>query len=315
MLLDPRHLHILAAIVDAGGVSEGARALGKSQPSLSRIIANLEARLGEPLFEKGRRPLIPTDLCLRLANEGRLIGRATQAAQNIASQFTEGHAGRVRVAGTPIFMDGVVSNMIAAFQEAQSELRVDQSYGYASELVDAIRSGTIDIGICPMVENEVPDDITFQSLLRGRNVIACGAAHPLARRKSFHLEDISEYPWITQPAGSPLSQDLRDVLASVGVKDFKVSYSGGSLSSILNVLAGSVALTVLPFSVVYMQPKHTIAALPIRIEHPKRHLGLMFGKSQRQTPAVRRFVRHLTSHFDGIARAIVEKQREQVWRA
>ena len=315
MLMDPRHLHILSVIVDAGGMSDGARVLGKSQPGLSRIVANLEARLGVPLFEKGRRPLVPTELCIRLAQEGRLIGRATRAAQDIASQFSEGQVGRVRVAGTPIFMDGVVSSMIAAFQDAQPELRVDQSYGYSAELIAALRSGTIDLGICPMVEEDVPDDLVFRSVLRGRNVIACGAGHPLARRKSFRLEDISEYPWITQPAGSPLSQDLRDVLASVGVRDFKVSYSGGSLSSILNVLAGSMALTVLPYSVVYMQPRHTITALPIRIRHPKRHLGLLSIRSRDRSPAVNRFTQHLVGQFDGISRAIIDKQRQQIWRA
>ena len=314
MLIDPRHLHILSAIVDEGGMSEGARALGKSQPSLSRIVGNLEARLGEPLFEPGRRPLKPTDLCLRLAAEGRIIGRATQTAQDIATQFSAGHVGRIRVAGTPIFMDGVVSNMIAAFQEAHAGLRIDQSYGYATELVEGIRSGTIDIGICPMEPDVVPEDMVFQSVLKGRNVIACGPAHPLARQKSFHLENISEYPWITQPAGSPLFQDLKDVLASVGVTDFKVSYSGGTLSSILNVLTGSRALTVLPYSVVYMQPRNSIAALPIRIEHPKRHLGLMWHASRDHTPAVKRFIRHIARQFDSISRAVVEKQRQQIWR-
>ncbi|MEL6957853.1 MAG: LysR family transcriptional regulator [Pseudomonadota bacterium] len=315
MLIDPRHLHILSTIVDAGGLSEGARELGKSQPSLSRIVANLEARLGERLFEKGRRPLMPTELCQRLAAEGRVIGRATLAAQDIATRYSAGQAGRIRVAGTPIFMDGVVSNMIAGFQEAHPELRVDQSYGYTAELVGAIRAGTIDIGICPTEEDEIAEDIAFKHVLKGRNVIACGATHPLARKKSFKLEDISEYPWITQPAGSPLSKDLRDVLDSVGVTDFKVSYSGGSLSSILNVLAGSKALTVLPFSVVYMQPRQTIAALPIRIEHPKRQLGLMWSNTRDLSTAGRRFIRHVTAQFDGISRAVVEKQREQIWRA
>lgn len=315
MLLDPRHLHILAAIVDEGGLSEGAQALGKSQPSLSRIVANLEARLGAPLFEKGRRPLKPTELCVRLAVEGRLIGRATQTAQDIAAQFTAGQAGTIRVAGTPIFMDGVISSIIAGFQDRHAELRVDQSYGYAADLIEAIRSGTIDIGICPMEAQDVPEDVTFQAILKGRNVIACGAGHPLARQKSFRLEDISDYPWITQPAGSPLYQDLRDVLASVGVSDFKVSYSGGSLSSIINVLTGSKALTVLPFSVVFMQPRNTIAALPIRIEHPKRQLGLLWRGKQDQSPATRRFTRHLTTQFDSISRAVTERQRQGIWRA
>ncbi|MEL6620974.1 MAG: LysR family transcriptional regulator [Pseudomonadota bacterium] len=314
MLIDPRHLHILAAIVESGGLSEGARSLGKSQPSLSRIVSNLEARLGEPLFVKGRRPLEPTELGARLAVEGRAIGLATQTAQDIVAQFSTGHAGSIRVAGTPVFMDGVVSMIIAGFQEAYPELRVDQSYGYPNDLIDALRAGTIDIGICPMEFADVPADMEFQRILKGRNVIACGAAHPLTRNKSFRLEDILEYPWITQPAGSPLFQDLRDVLASIGVTDFKVSYSGGSLTSIINVLAGSKALTVLPFSVVYMQPKNTIHALPIRIEHPKRELGLLWSREKGQPPATRRFIRHLTHQFYGISQAVAERQRQEIWR-
>ncbi|MBW4707251.1 LysR family transcriptional regulator [Roseobacter sp. YSTF-M11] len=315
MLLDPRHLHILSAIVDAGGLSEGAMALGKSQPSLSRIVANLEARLGEPLFEKGRRPLRPTELCERLAAEGRTIARATHAAQSIADRFTSGQAGSVRVAGTPIFMDGVISNVIAGFQSAHPEVRVDQSYGYAKDLLDGITAGTIDIGICPMEEADVPSEFEFQPILKGRNVIACGAGHPLVRKRSLRLEDISEYPWITQPVGSPLFQDLRDVLNSIGVTDFKVSYSGGSLSSILNVLMGSNAMTVLPYSVVFMQPSKSIHALPIRIQHPRRQLGLLSKKDGTTQPAARRFVRHLTTQFRSLSQAITERQRQAVWKS
>lgn len=314
MLIDPRHLHILSAIIDSGSLSNGARSMGKSQPSLSRIVSNLEHRLGEPLFVKGKRPLEPTELGNRLAAEGRTIARATQNAQELASRFITGHTGAIRVAGTPIFMDGVISTVIAGFQDAYSELRVDQSYGYSEELIEATRTGTIDVAICPMEANLVPDDIHFQRILRGRNVIACGPGHPLARKRAFRIEDISEYPWITQPAGSPLYRDLRDVLDSIGASDFKVSYSGGTLSSILNVLAGSNALTVLPYSVVYMQPNSTVQSLPIRIGHPKRELGLMWKNDHDLPRATQRFTRFLIEQFDGISRAITERQRQEIWR-
>ena len=59
MKIDSRHLEIIAAIVDNGGLTEGAEALGKSQPSVSRTVAMLEARIGARLFEKNRRPLQP----------------------------------------------------------------------------------------------------------------------------------------------------------------------------------------------------------------------------------------------------------------
>ncbi|MEL7092299.1 MAG: LysR family transcriptional regulator [Pseudomonadota bacterium] len=315
MLIDPRHLHILSAIVDAGGLSEGALALGKSQPSLSRIVSTLEARLGEALFEKGRRPLRPTELCERLAAEGRKIGQASETASIVAQRFTSGQAGTVRIGGTPIFMDGVVSSVIASFQTAHPEVRVDQSYGYTGDLIDQLAVGTIDLGICPMEAIHAPDGFDFVPFLKGRNVIACGAGHPLARKKSLKLEDVSEFPWITQPAGSPLFQDLKDVLTSIGINDFKVSYSGGSLSSILNVLTGSNAITVLPFSVVHMQPGKLITSLPIRIEHPKRELGMLQTSGDAKRPTVRRFVRHLSSEFKSLSQAITDRQRHAVWKA
>lgn len=75
MKLDPRHIEILAAVVDSGGMTDGAASLARSQPSLSRTIAMLEARLGTRLFHPGRRPLRPAELGLRLADEGRRIVR------------------------------------------------------------------------------------------------------------------------------------------------------------------------------------------------------------------------------------------------
>ncbi len=44
MKIDPNHLEILAAIVDHGGLTEGAKAINKSQPSVSRSIANIGSR-------------------------------------------------------------------------------------------------------------------------------------------------------------------------------------------------------------------------------------------------------------------------------
>ena len=53
MKLDERHLVQLAAVVLAGGVTEGANLIGVTQPAISRTIAQLEKRLGEPLFHRG----------------------------------------------------------------------------------------------------------------------------------------------------------------------------------------------------------------------------------------------------------------------
>ncbi|MDJ1016497.1 MAG: LysR family transcriptional regulator [Paracoccaceae bacterium] len=316
MQFDPRHLEILAAIVDAGGVSEGAARLGKSQPSLSRSIALLEARVGAPLFEKGRRPLQPTALGSALAEEGRIIRQAREAAAKKALSHSRGHVGTIRIGGTPVFMDGVASPMLATFQQEYPELRLDQSYGFLDDLLKQLESGQIDLAICPIVPSELPEFFDLQVLLPGRNVIACGASHPLARRTSLRLDDIAPYPWIAPPTGSPLFRDLRQVLSEIGIKDMKVSFSGGSLTSIINVLLGSEALTVLPYSVLFTyRDANAIHALPIKISHPERQLGLLKKADVPTPPTVHHLSNHLTLHFQGLSKRIAERERIHVWRA
>jgi DNA-binding transcriptional LysR family regulator len=315
MRIDPNHLQIIAAVIDSGGLGEGARALNKSQPSVSRTLSILESRLGSRLFEKGKRPLRPTELCRTLAVQGRLISAASEAASQAVALYSGGKSGTARIAGTPIFMDGVISSMMASFQRAFPEVTIDQSYGYVDSLAEQLNVGNIDLAICPVNPAQVPEGLTFKSILTGRNVIACSPTHPLAHKSSLKLTDIAAYPWIAPPIGSPLYEDLQSTLNGIGIKDFKVSFTGGSLVSILNVLAGSEALTVMPYSVVFMQQhNNTVTALPIRIDHPDRQLGFLWREERSARPAVRRFRDFIELEFRGMAKRIIEMEQTALWR-
>lgn len=299
MKLDGEHLEILAMIVDKGGLTEGAEALGKSQPSVSRTMALLEDRIGAALFEPGKRPLRPTELGESLARIGARIHALNAEASALVQSYRKGHTGRLRIAGTPIFMDGVVSTLIADFQMRHPEVQIAQSYGYFDQLAASLRNGTLDVAILPLHPSMVPADMRFVPLLAGRNVIACRAGHPLMRRGAVTLADIEPYPWIAPPPDSPLYRDLQRALKSIGKEDFKVSFSGGTLASINSVLARSDALTVLPYSVVFLSRKSAgLEALQIKIEHPDRQLGILTHETATPPPALRRFADFLKDEFN-----------------
>jgi hypothetical protein len=97
----------------------------------------------------------------------------------------------------------------------------------------------------------IPSGFTFKDILPGRNVIACGATHPVANRTS-----------VTAVRHCPLSvdraADRQPALRGFAQRAFEhrharlsVSFSGGTLTSIINILERSDALTVLPYSVVF----------------------------------------------------------------
>ena len=95
MKIDEKHLLQLAAVVKAGGVVEGATLLGLTQPAISRTLAILEKRIGEPLFIKGRRPLQPTPLGRELAQHGMVVMSAARKASETIDSFRLGRSGVV----------------------------------------------------------------------------------------------------------------------------------------------------------------------------------------------------------------------------
>lgn len=305
MKLDPRHLEILAAIVDEGGLTEGAAALGKSQPSVSRTLSMLEQRLGAELFEAGRRPLRATELGLMLAEEGRRISQSGARASDLIRDHKSGALGAVRLAGSPIFLDGVIAPVLALFQSAHPQIRIDQGYGYAPEIVAKLRNGTLDVGIVPMRTSEVHEGLETFQIMQGKNVIACRVGHPLARKASLDLEEIASQPWIAPPPESPLYHDLRAVLSGIGVRDFRVSFSGGSLASVTNVLSNSDALTVLPFAVVHMLRKqNALTSLPFPIGDPDRHLHVLTRAGDRSAPSTTRLLKFVQKEFQSLTQSM-----------
>ena len=296
MKLDSEHLEILAAIADQGGLTEGAKALGKSQPSVSRSMALLEARIGLPLFEPDRRPLRPTELGASLARLGSRIRSANNEASLLVQRYRQGLTGRLRVGGSPIFMDGVVASMIAEFQSRHADVQIDQSYGYLNQLEAGLRNGGLDVAILPLHPGQVSPDLEFTPLLSGNNVIACRAGHPLTRTRGITLNHIAPYAWIAPPADSPLYRDLQRALKSIGQEDFRVNFSGGTLASIQSVLTGSDALTVLPYSVVFLSRRTMpLEALPLKIDHAARQLGILRVSDRQSPPAVRQLTAFLLS--------------------
>lgn len=309
MKLDSEHLEILAVIVEKGGLTEAAEALGKSQPSVSRSMALLENRVGMPLFESGRRPLRPTELGSSLAQLGARIRAANQEASLVVRRHAQGQAGRMRVGGSPIFMDGVIATMIADFQSRHPDVPIEQSYGYMDVLEAGLRSGALDAAILPVPANRIPADMEFAPLLPGNNVIVCRSGHPLLQAPDLSLADVAGYSWIAPPADSPLYRDLQRTLRSIGQEEFRIKFSGGTLASIQSVLAGSDALTILPYSVAFLSRRTVpLEALPLKIGHPDRQLGILTLAGKRAAIPVQQFVAFLQRECRRLAEEMARDQ-------
>jgi len=314
MKIDERHLLQIAAIVRYGGVTEAASVLGLSQPAISRNISNIEKRLGEPLFIKGKRPLQPTPLGTLLANHGQVIMEASRMASESAQSFQKGSSGVIRVCGVPYFMDALVSDMIASFQRKEPDIRVDLSYGHLPELMAQLDANQIDLAIGPLGLREASSDLSFFPILPGRNVVACRFTHPLLKKKHLAVTDVMNFPWVAPLPGSPLLADLHSILLTLGIAEVAIRYSGGSLMSLVNYVSNTDALVILPHSVVFsMRAEKRIQVLPLEIPQPERTLGILINSTTPMIPACEKFYNHIVGEFRDLKDLITHHEKSIVW--
>ncbi len=88
------------AVAEAGGLSQAARRLRVSQPTLSRRIAALEAQLKVPLFQRTPRGLLLTDAGENVLAGARRVEEEALAIERRADAAQEGLSGTVRLSVT-----------------------------------------------------------------------------------------------------------------------------------------------------------------------------------------------------------------------
>ena len=312
MKIDERHLMQLAAVTLKGSVTAGANHIGMTQSAVSRTLSSLEKHIGEPLFVKGQRPFKPTPIGRALSDQGMTILLASRKASETIFNFKNGQAGTVRVGGTPFFTDALIAGMIAEFQNEFPETRIEQQYGYFPTLKESVLKQEIDVAICPVDIIEEGSGLVFEEILSGRNVIACNSTHPLLRKFDLKLSELSEYSWIAPPAESPLFADMQTILNSLSISDASLLYSGGTLASVLNYLSRSDVLTILPHSVVFAyRDENAISALPFKIPHPDRNLGILRLVKSNDLPVLDNFVDFIVSSFRRL-RFLIEQHEAEV---
>ncbi|WP_407359833.1 LysR family transcriptional regulator [Microbacterium sp. LBN7] len=124
----------------SGSVSAAARMLGLAQSSVTAQMQALEARIGEPLFDRHARGIRPTPRADDLAN--RLAGPLDALATALGSP-PPADAPPVRLGGAGDLLAVLAAPALAS--AVAGGLRVTMTPGLAADLLDRIATGSLDL--------------------------------------------------------------------------------------------------------------------------------------------------------------------------
>ncbi len=111
------------AIVEAGSISEGARALRMPRATLSRQLGRLEERLGTRLLHRSTRRMVPTPAGETLYARARGLLDAAQAAVESVQRLDDVPRGPFRVSAAPV-QTPVLGELLAEFVQTYPDVSV-----------------------------------------------------------------------------------------------------------------------------------------------------------------------------------------------
>jgi DNA-binding transcriptional LysR family regulator len=140
-------LRVLAAVARTGSVTEAAKELHYSQPSVSHHLSRLEAAAGAKLLQRvGRGIRLTPEGQLLASRATEIVGRVEAATKELAAQVGL-QAGRVRLAANASVLSTIVPKAAATLAAAHPGVELSLIDLHPAEALRMLRQGEIDVAL------------------------------------------------------------------------------------------------------------------------------------------------------------------------
>ena len=214
--MELRHLRYFVALAETLSFTRAAKRVHVTQSTLSHQIRQLESQLGQALFERIGKKVVPTEA-------GQLfLGSASRALREVdlgialLKAGSGALTGQVRIGATHTFNIGLIPECVAQFLASHPAVRVRVEELSADQIDARLLAGELDLGIAYRPRDA--SDLCFEPLYNEEMVLVVSDAHPLANRKRVLMAELHRQPLVLLPPYFATRGLLDDCFAIAGAE-------------------------------------------------------------------------------------------------
>jgi len=295
--ITPQQLRAFEATARLLSVTQAAKSLFVSQPTVSIQLRELSETLGERLFEtKGRQ--------IRLTQAGEaLFATAHELAacwQRLESNLAEINglvSGRLRIAAVTT-AEYFVPDLLGPFAMAHQGVEIELAIENRDRIVDRLSQGLDELTVMMMPPgNQGLERLQFQ---QNPLVVIAPAGHP-RQAQNVLLEDLADERWLMREPGSGTRMAAEQYFQSVGFKP-NVVMNLGSNEAIKHAVAAGLGIGVISEVAIHpplassgsdLMTTLGLTVLPVKGFPLIRHWSVVWRKDSPLSVAARYFVNYL----------------------
>lgn len=282
--LELRHLRALLAVVEHGGYTRAARALGLAQSTVSESVLALERVLGTPVLDRGKRPAVLTPAGRAILPFARRMLSLEREALGAVARASDSVRASVTLAANESISSYLLPEPLAEVRRRWQNVRVQILTGEDAKIREWLRGREVDVGLVLGVSPPEPEPEVV--LRQTRLVLFVNVSHPLAGRTVGTGRLAEEEFYLSDAAGS-YRQLLRRHFEADDFTRLR-THAVGSVEAVKRyVTGGGQGVGVLPeFAVEDEVAAGTVALVVPRPALPPIVLSALLRRGESPSPVV-----------------------------
>lgn len=292
-----KHWALLSALAETPTLNQAAALINVTQPSATKMLADIEQAFGFAIFERHARGMRPTPL----GTEVVTYARHTQASldrflEDLDIRRRGGHGQLVFGAIMGAAPD-LVAAAVADIKRERPRLGV-RILGETSDQIGVLlERHEIELAVGRFAGPLDHNRFDFCALSDEPLRIVVRSGHPLLQARqgaSLGWDELVRWPWVLQTLTSPARLMLEDQFANAQVSTPQDVIECSSIFATLQLLQSGDAIAMLPESVVRDHVRASLlATLPVDVGQDMKAFGILTRKNEALSDVATAFVGHL----------------------
>lgn len=268
-----------------------ARAFGITQPAISALVRELEARFGLALFVRSARGVTPTRAGMALAFRFK---RALSELRSIDSDLAAIRGvvqGQVVVGALPLGRTLIIPSAIAALVAQHPRLHVSTVESPYEVLAAALRSGDIDFILGALRPTQDTTGFVQEALFEDRISLIVRAGHPLARAQRIGFDALRRPQWVLSRPGSPSRELLERSFRESAQPPPMPTVETGDLAILRGLLLQSDMVTAISAHQLHYEIEAgSLVVLDFPLDKTQRQIGVTQRAGALASPGARALI-------------------------
>jgi LysR family transcriptional regulator of abg operon len=202
-----QHLNFFLAMAEHGSIRGAARALGLTQPAVTKTVRTLEKEIGLPLIQRSISGVVLTDHGHALLKHAQRINNEMRRADEAMAARKDGDGGVVRVAVSASAAITLIPTVLEDFTKLLPRARVSLIESSVKSALNGLFDGSLDLAVLQLGPGAFPPHIQTVQLFEIEQRIVVRKGHPHQQATSF--SELIGCKWVV-----PQHPDWRGVFTS-----------------------------------------------------------------------------------------------------